>query len=493
MDSSSLSASGRASGAKLATNLVDKFRHSFSGKRRPVSSSAKPMEHSPSFNSESTGAPTDGSMYFQPSPLISTSKEEEGKREDDLPDFALHPLWSDRSPLLTTKYRASTESFSSSPLVLGTSAAPHHRERASSKTSSALHRIVRRASSSTSKRPPPPELVGLIGQLHARLQEFESPLQMTEADLERLLDDNAFSLELAVQDFVERAQLRKYEPGSTLTRVTSDSPGLVNAWSSCDASVFKLRCGPRYREQRLKKPSGKDTLYEVIAVDMFAGVPLKEEHLSRYLNLSELERESNHAHPLPNLFIANFMLPLSEPKMFGSVDNGPTVHFHLVMRLSAWARANPDHYAVKLAAKLLGADSDQGMKERLKIIVQVANPNELQLGKMERGLCNKYNSLPFLYRAYNSRYHRGFPGWFQADFDGHRSGYATRLARHSLMHLSDSIVANVAFLVEGETDEELPEVLLGCATVHRLQCRSAKALVRPAPTYPLLAKSLEDM
>ncbi|KAH9256526.1 hypothetical protein BASA81_005441 [Batrachochytrium salamandrivorans] len=413
MDSNNISASSKTSGAKLATNLVGKFRNSFSGKKRPVSSS-KPMEHSPSFNSESTGAPTDN-LYFQPSPLLFNNKEEEEKREDDLPDFALHPLWGDRSPLLTTKYRASTGSFSSSPLVLGTSAAPQPpRERRSSKTSSVLHRMVRRASSSsTSKRPPPPELVGLIGKLRQRLQEFETPLQMTELDLERLLDDNGFGLELAVQDFVERAQLRQYKPGSTLTRVMGDSPGLVNAWSSCDASVFKLRCGPRYRELKLKKPSGKETLYEVIAVDMFAGVPLKEEHLSRYLNLTELERENNNSHPLPNLFIGNFMLPLNEPKMFGSVDNGPTVHFHLVMRLSAWAKANPDHYAVKLAAKLLGGgDSDQqqiAMKERLKIIVQVANPNELQLGKMERGLCNKYNSLPFLYRAYNSRYHRGYP------------------------------------------------------------------------------------
>ena len=101
----------------------------------------------------------------------------------------------------------------------------------------------------------------------------------------------------------------------------------------------------------------------------------------------------------------------------------------------------------------------------------------------------QFNGQPFLYRTYNSRYHVG-NGWFQADFDGHKSGYTTRAARYALLAVTEKIVANIAFLVEAETDEELPERILGCCTVHRLHWSEARRFVKPvaAPLSPVVLR-----
>lgn len=462
--------------AAKTAGLVVKLRRSFSNKKRQGNNEMTMSANSDDEDDTMTASKGNNnnnsfSEFQSPSPNLSTPLL--STPDLRLPEIPLHPLWNGR------RSSANSGSFSVSPLIRPRTIAKDAKTRAARKT-----------------LPAPKDLPMLRSKLRVALEEFELPLRMSDRDLELLLQDNAYAVPSAVQDFVERAQLRQVDANLTLKMVECDSPGTYNAWSRCDASVFKVRCGPRYRELKMKKPASKDTLYEVFAVDMYLSAPNKQEHLSRYMKLAEMENAKNDQHPLPNVFIANFMLPLNEPKLFAGADNGPTIHFHLVMKLSSWARTNPTHASVKLAARLMSSNVDEhaAMKERLKIIVQIANPDELQLGKVERGLCNKYNSLPFLYRAYNSRYHHG-GAWFQADFDGHRSGYATRMARHSLMHLSESIVANVAFLVEGELDEELPEMLLGCATVHRLQCRSAQVFACPAPSYPLLpfAESEQDL
>ena len=330
------------------------------------------------------------------------------------------------------------------------------------------------------------EKLNLLAKLRATLHAIEQTLHLTEKDLESHLEENDFVLDKATSDLLERTGLRQIEPNRTLKKIDmkDDNPGVFNAWSACDPSVFSVRRGPQYRKFRMKAPAPPETLYDMVAVDLYT-CEQKIEHMSRFMKLGDLERESTH--PLPSIFIVNFMLPLSEPRMFSNDPNGPTLAFHFIMKLSSWAKENPDHPSVQLAARFINDSGPNGsMRERLKIIVQVSNVEEMELGKVERGLCRQYNGLPFLYRTYNSQYHRGV-GWFQADFDGHRSGYAARLGRHSLLGWSEKIVANCGFLVEGETDDELPERMLGCANVHRLYCRSAPHFIKPMAT-PLMPR-----
>lgn len=329
------------------------------------------------------------------------------------------------------------------------------------------------------------EKINLMGLLKQTLHAIEKTLHLTEKDLESHLEDAEYGVDRAASVYLERAGLRLIEPNLTLRRTNfnDDALGVTNAWSPCDANVFNVRFGPHYRKSKIKAQAKPQTLYECIAVDMYRSEE-KLAHMSRFMNLGDLETENTLL--LPELFIINFMLPLVEPKMFGSDSNGPTVCFHFIFRLSEWARQNPTSNSVQLVSKFINDCGPSGsMRERLKIIVQIANPDEMNLGKIERGLCRQYNGLPFLYRTYNSQYHRG-AGWFQADFDGHRSGYTTRLARFSLMQWAETIVANIGFLVESESDEEMPERILGCANVHRLRVMQAQNFAKPMPT-PLLS------
>ena len=330
------------------------------------------------------------------------------------------------------------------------------------------------------------EKLDLLAKLRAALNGIESSLKFSELDLATHLEDHDYLLDRATDDFLERCGLRIVEPNQTLKKINyeDDQISIKNAWSCCNPSIFKVRCGPSYRVNKFKAPASSQSIYETIAVDMYSSKE-KLDSMTRFFKLGNTEREDSH--PLPSIFIVNFMLPLSEPKVFSNDPNGPTVSFLFIMKLSEWARKNPEHPSVQLVSRFIRESGPNGsMRERLKIIVQVSNPEQMDLGKIEKGLYKQYNGLPFLYRTYNSRYHYG-SGWFQADFDGHRSGYATRLARHSLLGLSEKIVANVGFLVESETDDEMPERILGCANVHRLECRKAQEFIKPVPV-PFFAK-----
>ena len=271
--------------------------------------------------------------------------------------------------------------------------------------------------------------------LHRFLFEIERErAKLTSLTKKMMQEESDYHVERAASEFIERAGLRQIEMNSTLRHIEpeDDNPSVVNAWSYCEPTVFRIRCGPNYKQTKLKAQAKAPALYSLIGVDVYTSEQ-KVEHLSRFMKLRELEDLGANM-PLPELFIINFMLPLEEPKipsLFGPqpVADGPTVCFHYVMRISQWTKENLDHPSVELFARFLRNCGDAGsMRERLKIIYQVANPDELNLNRVERGIYKKYNGLPFLYRQYNSSFRRG-AGWFQADFDGHRSGFATRMSR----------------------------------------------------------------
>jgi len=333
----------------------------------------------------------------------------------------------------------------------------------------------------------------LVRSLKETLLMIERHLILRDSDLESQLEEADYQVDRAASEFIERAGLRQIVPNSTLKKIRAedDSPSQVNRWSACSPSTFRVRVGPNYRKSRTKRPAEPPALYDTIAFDVFASEE-KEEHISRFMKLGDLEVDDASA--LPQLFIINFMLPLDEPKLSSMINqtaensNGRTLSFHVIMRISEWTKNNVSHPSVQLLSRFLRECGDgQPMRERLKIIVQVANPDELNMNPVERGMYNKCNGLPFCYREYNSSYVRG-AGWFQAAFDGHRSGYTTRLSRYALLGLCNRIVANVAFVVEAETDDELPERVLGCLNVHRIRVNTAAGFIRPVAT-PLLSPS----
>ena len=74
------------------------------------------------------------------------------------------------------------------------------------------------------------------------------------------------------------------------------------------------------------------------------------------------------------------------------------------------------------------------------------------------------------------------PNYAGMDIRVHRFSFLARKGLAALKARFAQMVLDVAFLVEGRGDEELPEQLLGCARLHRLDYEKAA----PEGVLPLL-------
>ena len=347
--------------------------------------------------------------------------------------------------------------------------------------------LVKGAEGLTSATPSEESQSSLARKFYGILAEVDVRLAASyvsrDDDVKAQLKAAGFDVEKCCAEMLERMGMRKARMNSTLTRLGSfkeDSLDVHDAWSPLDPSVFRVRCGPQYRQTRLKAYHTQGPpLYSVVAVDLFS-TEKKVINLCRRLASRDIEGVDEG--PLPTYFIVNFLLPLEKPVLGKSEKDGPTLSFHIVMKLSDWTRNNMNHPSVQLLVRFLeNCREGEYMRERLKIILQVCNRPELSLSYTVGAMYDRYNGLPFVYRSYNSKYTRG-PGWFCANFDGHCSGFAARAGRFGLLGIAHKIVCQCAFLVESETDDEMPERILGCFNVHRLRCLELKKLDLTTPS-----------
>ncbi len=102
----------------------------------------------------------------------------------------------------------------------------------------------------------------------------------------------------------------------------------------------------------------------------------------------------------------------------------------------------------------------------------MVNPQEQkQLGRTERHLLETYNGQPILTRPQH-RFYRG-DRYFEVDVDAHEFNY---VARKGLAGVSDhfrNMVVDFGFVIEGQEDAELPEQMLGCVRLCKIDVRQA--------------------
>lgn len=127
--------------------------------------------------------------------------------------------------------------------------------------------------------------------------------------------------------------------------------------------------------------------------------------------------------------------------------------------------------AIKLLKKLMSKNS--AVLDRFKAIGIVANATELdsKLGNPQRGLLKSYNGQPILTRPQH-RFYSG-DGYFEVDVDAHEFNY---LARKGLSGVTDHMchmIVDFGFVVEGHSDDELPETIIGCVRLSKLDLKDA--------------------
>ncbi|KAJ0408220.1 hypothetical protein P43SY_004378 [Pythium insidiosum] len=103
------------------------------------------------------------------------------------------------------------------------------------------------------------------------------------------------------------------------------------------------------------------------------------------------------------------------------------------------------------------------LKYRFKVIAQVTNQEECGLTGMAKKLLVSHNATPVLTRPQHRIYHFN-DGSTEVVVDVHAFSYIARRGIHMLLDKTSKLVIDIAFVLQGETEDELPERILVSST-----------------------------
>ena len=121
--------------------------------------------------------------------------------------------------------------------------------------------------------------------------------------------------------------------------------------------------------------------------------------------------------------------------------------------------------------------------DRMKLIVKFVNPAQIEMGSMTRSLVKQFNAKPVLTRPQHAFFTGTSSGptpasYFELDLDVHIFNTIARRGFHSMISSMPQIVLDIGFVLEGKSDEELPEDNFWAPLVHcmlRVRARSTRA------------------
>ncbi|KAF2299140.1 hypothetical protein GH714_030772 [Hevea brasiliensis] len=200
-------------------------------------------------------------------------------------------------------------------------------------------------------------------------------------------------------------------------------------WAEVSPSVFKLR-GENYFRDKQKSPAPNFSPYTPMGADLFA-CPRKINHIAQHLELPYVQPHEN----VPSLLIVN------------------------IQRL-----VEDDMERVRGFAK----ESTVPFRERLKILVGLVNPEDLQLSSTERKLIQAYNDKPVLSRLSTNSIGDLI---LEIDLDIHRFSYISRKGLEAFRERMKDGIANVGLnsgIDQAQKPEELPEQALCCVRLNKI-------------------------
>ncbi|KAI9998060.1 hypothetical protein PInf_002394 [Phytophthora infestans] len=221
-----------------------------------------------------------------------------------------------------------------------------------------------------------------------------------------------------------------------------------------------VQLGPNYRKTKLKAASAA-ALLELVAVDVYRS-DVKADNVGSIVDLSALKPESGKL----DLFIVNCQVPSYQPSnpLWGEKQgDGPGFNFVTYFAIPP---------AVREMLDAPGESSLQAVRsERFKAIGIVVNPQEQNLGRAERRLLETYNGQPILTRPQHRFYHGD--GYFEVDVDAHDFNYIARKGLVGVSTHACNMILDFGFVLEGQEDNELPEQILGCVRLCKVDLRQA--------------------
>lgn len=266
-------------------------------------------------------------------------------------------------------------------------------------------------------------------------------------------------------------------------------------WTKGNSSMFNVR-SVGYKQSK-EKESSKEPLYECIGVDLVRANKLItgiSESTPVFKRMLTGEAPGDVPYPwwryndsrwseslgIPRLLIINMQLPYSSPSLWTpqSADSDPgfsIISYYVISpslseSLSQERSCEPP--AVKLLKRLIHEGKSSKDETALKTIGLVENMEEVGFPDIVSG----YNGKPVL--VTKSCKLSFIPSQEQCEileieFDVRLWSILARKSFHSLREKVKDAKCQIGMLIEGKTDDELPEQLLGCFGLRFLDIQEA--------------------
>eukprot|EP00668_Euglena_longa_P017889 GGOE01022350.1.p1 GENE.GGOE01022350.1~~GGOE01022350.1.p1 ORF type:complete len:689 (-),score=181.62 GGOE01022350.1:330-2396(-) len=253
------------------------------------------------------------------------------------------------------------------------------------------------------------------------------------------------------------------------------SPADTNCWAIPDPASFNVRIGPDYARLKQKAPSNGSILTPV-AADLFTS-DQKVDHVMQHMQFPAVDFEVAHWFVI-NAQVCNY--PPSNPVWGGAKVDGPGMSVVVFNPIPPplWQqiqRATSGH--LELLRRFLTADrlpDPEVVYNRSKLVATLLNADDpaLQLNSTCTHLVKSWNSKPVLTRPQHRIIHSDL--YTELDINLHEFSYLARRGLAGFIGRVKCMELNVALVLEAQTDAELPEVVLTCFTLNRVDLERGK-------------------